>query len=63
MATGLAWTQAGGDILFVEASKMPGRRTLTLTGQLGEVMKESAGAALSYIRSKAGQVGYPGRFL
>jgi ATP-dependent Lon protease len=57
VATGLAWTQAGGDILFVEASKMSGRRTMTLTGQLGEVMKESAGAALSYIRSKAGQWG------
>lgn len=57
VATGLAWTQAGGDILFVEATKMPGRRTLTLTGQLGEVMKESAGAAMSYIRSKAGQLG------
>ena len=57
VATGLAWTQAGGDILFVEATKMPGRRTLTLTGQLGEVMKESAGAALSYIRSKAAQLG------
>jgi ATP-dependent Lon protease len=62
VATGLAWTQAGGDILFVEASKMPGRRTLTLTGQLGDVMKESAGAALSYIRSKAGQLGIPEDF-
>jgi ATP-dependent Lon protease len=57
VATGLAWTQAGGDILFVEATKMPGRKTMTLTGQLGEVMKESAGAALSYIRTKAGQFG------
>ena len=57
VATGLAWTQAGGDILFIEATKMPGRRTLTLTGQLGDVMKESAGAALSYIRSKAAQLG------
>ncbi len=57
VATGLAWTQAGGDILFVEATKMPGRRTLNLTGQLGEVMKESAGAALSYIRSKSEQLG------
>lgn len=62
VATGLAWTQAGGDILFVEASKMPGRRTMTLTGQLGDVMKESAGAALSYIRSKAGQLGIPEDF-
>ncbi|HSO72767.1 MAG TPA: endopeptidase La, partial [Thermodesulfobacteriota bacterium] len=57
VSTGLAWTQAGGDILFVEASKMPGRRTLTLTGQLGDVMKESAGAALSYIRSNAEHIG------
>ncbi len=57
VATGLAWTQSGGDILFVEATKMPGRRTLTLTGQLGDVMKESAGAALSYIRSKTSQLG------
>jgi ATP-dependent Lon protease len=57
VATGLAWTQAGGDILFVEATKMPGRRTLNLTGQLGDVMKESAGAALSYIRSKSEQLG------
>jgi ATP-dependent Lon protease, bacterial type len=62
VATGLAWTQAGGDILFVEATKMPGRRTMTLTGQLGDVMKESAGAALSYIRSKAGQLGIPEDF-
>ncbi len=62
VATGLAWTQAGGDILFVEASKMPGRRTMTLTGQLGDVMKESAGAALSYIRSKAAQLGIPEDF-
>ncbi|MGA3083505.1 MAG: endopeptidase La [Thermodesulfobacteriota bacterium] len=62
VATGLAWTQSGGDILFVEATKMPGRRTMTLTGQLGEVMKESAGAALSYIRSKAGQLGIPEDF-
>ncbi len=62
VATGLAWTQSGGDILFVEATKMPGRRTLTLTGQLGEVMKESAGAGLSYIRSKAGQLGIPEDF-
>ena len=62
VATGLAWTQAGGDILFVEATKMPGRRTMTLTGQLGDVMKESAGAALSYIRSKAVQLGIPEDF-
>ena len=62
VSTGLAWTQAGGDILFVEATKMPGHKTLILTGQLGDVMKESAGAALSYIRSKAGQLGIDQNF-
>jgi ATP-dependent Lon protease len=50
--TGLAWTSVGGDVLFVEALKMPGKGVLTLTGQLGDVMKESAQAALSYIRSR-----------
>ena len=53
IATGLAWTPTGGDILFVEATRMQGRKQLTLTGQLGEVMKESAQAALSYIRANA----------
>jgi len=53
VATGLAWTEAGGDIIFVEASKMKGRRGLTLTGSLGEVMKESAQAAMSYMRTHA----------
>lgn len=53
IATGLAWTEAGGDIIFVEATKMKGRRGLTLTGSLGEVMKESAQAAMSYIRTHA----------
>jgi len=57
VATGLAWTAFGGDILFVEASKMKGKRTLSLTGHLGEVMKESAQAALSYLRSKAKELG------
>ena len=51
VATGLAWTQAGGDILFIEATSMPGKGGLTLTGQLGDVMKESAQAALSWTRS------------
>ncbi len=51
VATGLAWTPAGGDVLFVEASGMSGSGTLTITGQLGDVMKESAQAALSYVRS------------
>jgi ATP-dependent Lon protease len=51
VATGLAWTPAGGDVLFIEATAMPGEGKLTITGQLGEVMKESAQAALSYVRS------------
>jgi len=53
VATGLAWTPTGGDILFIESTKMRGKGNLSLTGQLGDVMKESAQAALSYIRSKA----------
>ncbi|KAA3656869.1 MAG: endopeptidase La, partial [Calditrichaeota bacterium] len=53
VSTGLAWTPTGGDILFVEVTRMPGKGQLKLTGQLGDVMKESAHAALSYIRSKA----------
>ncbi|KMY69227.1 peptidase [Desulfocarbo indianensis] len=53
VATGLAWTPTGGDILFIEATAMPGRGQLNLTGQLGDVMKESARAAVSYVRSKA----------
>ena len=57
VAIGLAWTPNGGDILFIEATRMAGKKGLTLTGQLGEVMKESAQAALSYIRSKAGRLG------
>jgi ATP-dependent Lon protease len=57
VATGLAWTPAGGDVLFVEATAMPGRGGLTLTGQLGEVMKESAQAALTYVRSRAEEIG------
>ena len=56
LATGLAWTPVGGKILFVETSKMRGRGGLTLTGKLGEVMKESATAALAYIRSHAAEL-------
>jgi ATP-dependent Lon protease len=55
----LAWTSAGGEILFVEATKMPGKRGLTLTGQLGEVMKESVRAALSYLQSHQREIGLP----
>lgn len=57
VVTGLAWTPVGGDILFVEASTMPGNKQLTLTGQLGDVMKESAQAALSYVRSHTEEFG------
>ena len=57
VAIGLAWTPAGGDVLFVEASRMAGTGTLTLTGQLGDVMKESARAALSWIRAHAADYG------
>lgn len=53
VVTGLAWTPTGGDILFIEATIMPGNKQLMLTGQLGDVMKESAQAALSYVRSQA----------
>ncbi len=53
VATGLAWTQAGGELLYIEASTMPGKGNLTLTGQLGDIMKESAQAALSLARSRA----------
>jgi len=52
ISTGLAWTQAGGDVLFIEVAVMPGKGTLTLTGHLGEVMKESCQASLSYIRAR-----------
>ena len=56
VATGLAWTPAGGDVLFIEATGMPGSGRLTITGQLGEVMKESAQAALSYVRGHQQQI-------
>jgi len=57
VATGLAWTSVGGDVLFIEATKMPGKGGMTLTGQLGDVMKESAQAALSYTRAQAAALG------
>jgi ATP-dependent Lon protease len=57
VVTGLAWTAAGGDILFIEASRVPGNGRLILTGQLGDVMKESAQAALSLVKSRAEELG------
>jgi ATP-dependent Lon protease len=63
VATGLAWTPVGGDILFIEATRIPGAGHLILTGQLGEVMKESAQAALSLVKGKAAALGLdPGMF-
>jgi len=62
VATGLAWTQAGGDILFVEATLVPGKGNLILTGHLGDVMQESARAALTYARAKAAALGIDERF-
>jgi ATP-dependent Lon protease len=63
VATGLAWTPVGGDILFIEATRMPGKGSLVLTGQLGDVMKESAQAALSFVRSRARWLGIEENFL
>jgi len=57
IACGLAWTQSGGEVLFIEASKMPGKKGLTLTGQLGEIMQESGQAALSWVRAHAAELG------
>lgn len=63
IAAGLAWTSSGGEVLYVEATRMPGKNQLTLTGHLGEVMKESVQAALSFIRSKSEELGIePGVF-
>ncbi|MFQ6059025.1 MAG: endopeptidase La, partial [Anaerolineae bacterium] len=62
VATGLAVTPVGGEVLFIEATKMKGQKGLTLTGQLGDVMKESAQIALSYVRSKAPELGINGDF-
>jgi ATP-dependent Lon protease len=63
VATGLAWTSVGGEILFIEATRMYGTAKLQLTGQLGDVMKESAQAALSYVRTNAEKYGIPKDFL
>jgi ATP-dependent Lon protease len=63
VATGLAWTPVGGDILFIEATRMPGKGSLVMTGQLGDVMKESAQAALSFVRTKAKWLGLEENFL
>ena len=62
VVTGLAWTAAGGDILFVESTLMTGKGQLTLTGQLGDVMKESATAALTFVRSHVGDFGIDSKF-
>ncbi len=62
LATGLAWTELGGDVLETEVSVVPGKGSLTLTGQLGEVMQESAQAAFSYIRSKTTDLHIPSKF-
>jgi ATP-dependent Lon protease len=62
IATGLAWTPAGGEVLFVEAQAMNGKGSLILTGQMGDVMKESAHAALSYARAHSREYGIPDEF-
>ncbi len=62
IATGLAWTEVGGELLVSEATLMPGKGKLTLTGKLGDVMQESAQAALSYVRSRAPELGLPEDF-
>lgn len=62
VATGLAWTSTGGHILFIEAAKMPGNKGLTITGHVGDVMQESAQAAMTYVRSKAEQLGIASDF-
>jgi ATP-dependent Lon protease len=63
VAIGLAWTPVGGDILYIETSRMPGKGAVTLTGQLGDVMKESATAAMTYVRSHAAELGIDPKFL
>jgi ATP-dependent Lon protease len=63
VVTGLAWTPAGGDVLFIEASQMPGKGAVVITGNLKSVMQESAGAAMSFVRSKAAVLGLDPEFL
>ena len=63
VVTGLAWTPSGGDVLFIEASKMPGKGNVVITGNLKSVMQESAGAAVSFVRSKANVLGLDPEFL
>jgi ATP-dependent Lon protease len=63
VAAGLAWTPAGGDVLYVETTRMRGKGGLEITGQLGDVMQESARAALAYLRSRAAEVGIDPDFL
>jgi ATP-dependent Lon protease len=62
LATGLAWTDKGGELLVIETTVLPGRGRLQITGKLGDVMQESAKAALSYVRSRAGMLGLPRYF-
>jgi ATP-dependent Lon protease len=62
VVTGLVWTPVGGDIIFIEATKMPGSKGFMLTGQLGEVMRESARAALSFVRAETTALGLPQDF-
>ncbi|MGI8587559.1 MAG: endopeptidase La [Chloroflexia bacterium] len=62
VATGLVWTPVGGDIIFIEATRMPGSKTLMITGQLGDVMRESAQAAMSWVRSRAAALRIPEDF-
>src|SRR6185295_13527843 len=62
LSTGLAWTDVGGEVLHIEATLMPGRGNITLTGKLGEVMQESARAALSCVRSRAKDLGIASDF-
>jgi ATP-dependent Lon protease len=63
VATGLAWTPVGGDIMFIEATRMPGSKQLTITGQLGDVMRESAVAAMSWVRTRANELHIPESFI